>query len=114
VQLLTKELREKLPPLYSQENNADPLVVCKFFTPDANWTWYAYEGSPVDKDGYYDTNKEKVGFLFFGLVSGLDVEIGYFSLSELEKVRGQFGLPVERDKFFVPAPLSQVRKWHET
>jgi len=35
MQLLTRELRRKLPALYSQENVADPMVICKFFTPDA-------------------------------------------------------------------------------
>ena len=90
----------QLPALYSQENNPDPLVVCKFFTPDAGWTWYAIEGSPVDADGFYDTDKPKVDFLFFGLVSGLDVELGYFSLSELQRIRGKFVLHVVRDRFF--------------
>ncbi len=113
MQLLTKELKVKLPPLYSQDRNPDPLVVCKFFTPDSNWTWYAYEGSPVDEEGYYDTNKEKVDFLFFGLVVGLDVELGYFSLAELQSVHGALGLPVERDCWFLPKPLSEVRKLHE-
>ena len=62
------------------------------------------------QDGYYDTDKEKVDFVFFGLVSGLDVELGYFSLSELKSVRGKFGLPVERDLYFQPTRLSEVKK----
>jgi Protein of unknown function (DUF2958) len=85
------------------------MVVCKFFTPDADWTWYAIEGSPVDEDGYYDTDKEKVDFLFFGLVSGIAVELGYFSLAELESVRGPFGLRIERDLYFEPTRLSEVK-----
>jgi Protein of unknown function (DUF2958) len=89
---LTNDLIKTLPALYSQEDNPDPMVVCKFFTPDAGWTWYAIEGSPVDEDRYYDTDKKKVDFVFFGLVSGLEVELGYFSLSELTRIRGAFGL----------------------
>jgi hypothetical protein len=85
------------------------MVVCKFFTPDGGWTWYVIEGSPVDEDGFYDTAKPKVDFIFFGLVSGLEVELGYFSLSELESVRGAFGLPVERDLYFQPTRLSEVK-----
>ena len=81
MKLLTQDLLKRLPALYSQEDNPDPMVVCKFFTPDAGWTWYAIEGSPVDEHGYYDTDKEKVDYLFFGLVSGAGVELGYFSLS---------------------------------
>ncbi len=110
MQLLTEELKRKLPPLYSQDNNPDPLVVCKFFTPDSSWTWYAYEGSPVDDNGFYDTDKEKVDYIFFGLVDGLEVELGYFSLNEMESVRGPWGLPIERDIFFKPTLLSRVRE----
>jgi DUF2958 family protein len=112
MKLLTKELLKKLPPLYSQENNPDPLVICKFFTLDAQWTWYVTEGSPVDKNGFYDTDQEKVDFCFFGLVVGIETELGYFSLSELQTVRGALGLPVERDRFFVPKLLSEVEKLH--
>ena len=112
MKLLTKELLKKLPPLYSQENNPDPLVICKFFTPDAGWTWYVTEGSPVDESGFCDTDKEKVDFCFFGLVIGVETELGYFSLSELQGVRGVFGLPVERDLFFRPMLLSEVEKLH--
>jgi hypothetical protein len=107
---LTQALRTSLPALYSQENTPDPRVVCKFFTPDAGWTWYVIEGSPVDANGYYDTDKPKVDFLFFGLVSGAEVELGYFSLSELKSIRGPFGLPVERDEYFEPTRLSEVKK----
>ncbi len=106
---MTKDLAKALPALYSQENNPDPLVVCKFFTPDAGWTWYAIEGSPVDADGFYDTDKPKVDFVFFGLVSGIEVELGYFSLSELTSIRGRLGWPVERDLYFTPTRLSEVK-----
>ena len=109
MKLLTKALVKKLPALYSQEDNPDPMVVCKFFTPDAGWTWYAIEGSPVDENGYYDTDKEKVDFVFFGLVAGLEVELGYFSLSELKSIRGKYGLPVERDLSFEPTRLSAIK-----
>jgi len=85
------------------------MVLVKLFTPDAGWTWYAIEGSPVDANGYYDTDKPKVDFLFFGLVSGLEVELGYFSLSELQSIRGKFGLAVERDLYFEPTRLSEVK-----
>ncbi len=85
MKLLTEELKKQLPPLYSQQSEKDPLVICKFFHPLSFWTWYAIEGSPVDEDGYYDTDKEKVDFLFFGWVYGDFPELGYFSLSAVEK-----------------------------
>ena len=99
IELLTNELREMLPPLYSQEHEEDPLVICKFFTPDSNWTFYTVEFDGED--------------LFFGWVVGFEKELGYFSLSELEHARGPLGLSIERDIHFLPTRLSEVRKLHE-
>lgn len=99
VKLLTKEIRGKLPPLYSQENVKDPMVWVKFFTPDSSWTWYGIEFDGKDT--------------FFGWVVGHEKEIGYFSLSELASTRGPMGLAIERDKWFRPMPLSEVKKLHE-
>jgi len=99
MKLLTEELRKKIPPLYSQEENPDPIVHCKFFTPDSSWTWYVIEFDGEDT--------------FFGYVVGFVPELGYFSLSELESIRGPLGLPVERDLYFEPKPLSEIKKQHE-
>lgn len=113
-ELLDAETRARLPDLYSQdEKGLDALAQVKFFTPDSNWTWYASEGSYVDEDGYFGTNKEKVDFLFFGLVSGLEIELGYFSLSELEGAHGPLALPIERDLYFEPKTLRELQEWHE-
>ena len=93
--LLTKEILKQLPPLDSGESKGmDALAVLKFFTPDAHWTWYATEFDGKDQ--------------FFGLVDGDELELGYFSLSELQEVRGQLGLPVERDRFFQPIMLGKL------
>jgi len=115
--LLPDTLKERMPPLYSQEEVADPMVHCKFFDPVGSWTWYATEGSPVDEDGYYDTNKPKVDYLFFGLVVGFAAELGHFSLEELKTVkeglRGIRALPIERDVYFRPQRLSEIRRQQE-
>src|SRR5258708_32509518 len=106
--LLDAESRACLPELYSgEEKGLDAVAQVTFFSPDSNWTWYATGGSPVDDDGFYDTDKEKVDFLFFGLVAGHEIEMGYFSLSELEAARGPLGLPVERDLHFTPKTLKE-------
>ena len=94
MKLLTADLRSQLPQLYSQEEVEEPKAIAKFFTPDSNWTWYASEFDGVDT--------------FFGLVDGFEKELGYFSLKELESLRGAFGLPVERDLWFEPTPLSEL------
>lgn len=97
MKLLTEELRKTLPRLYSQQEQTDPMVYAKFFTPDSNWTWYVMEGEPVGDD-----------FRFFGYVRGLEEEWGYFLLSELESVRGPLHLPVERDLYFHPGHFTDV------
>lgn len=100
MKLLTKELRTKLPKLYATENTPleEKMAVVKFFTPDSSWTWYAVEGQEEDGD-----------FTFFGLVHGFEKEWGYFSLKELESVRGRLGLPIERDKWFEPTKIKDIR-----
>lgn len=109
-ELLPESIRAQLPPLYSQEQlGLEALARVKFFTPSANWTWYVSEGSPVDEDGYYDTDKAKVDFIFFGLVAGLEVELGFFALSELQEIRGPLGLPIERDHHFEPTTLQKLK-----
>ena len=94
---LTDELRARLPPLYSQEAEAEPIVYAKFFLPGTGWTWYVTEGSQQEGD-----------FLFFGFVVGLERELGYFLLSELESVRGPLNLAVERDLSFRQGKLIDV------
>src|SRR5260221_14651003 len=90
--LLDTDTRAKLPALYSQEQlGLEAVAQVKFFTPDSSWVWYASEGSEVDEDGYYDTDKAKIDFVFFGLVAGLENELGYFSLAQLEQARGSMG-----------------------
>lgn len=118
MKLLTTELKQRIPPLYSQEQTEDPLVVCKFFTPDSGWTWYVIEGSPTcQAHGFYDCDDPACGkpatwnaYTFFGLVDGFEQELGYFALKEMESARGPLGLPIERDLHWKPKPLSQVNK----
>jgi hypothetical protein len=99
MKLITKEIEEKLPPLYSQENNDNPKIIVKFFTPWSNWSWFVTEG-----------RKEEDGdWLLFGMVHGHEKELGYFTLSELESVRGPGGLKIERDLYFEGKHLEDVR-----
>jgi len=100
MKLLNDELIKILPPLYSTENIKDPLIQCKFFTPDSSWTWYVLE---------YDKTNE----IFFGYVCGFENELGYFSLEELESVTGALNLNIERDISFKPKKLSVIRKEHQ-
>src|SRR5271157_4144689 len=52
-------------------------------------------------------------YLFFGLIFGQETEMGYFSLVELEQIRGTGiarGLGIERDLHWTPRTLSECRK----
>lgn len=73
----------------------DPMPVVRFFNPVGSATWLATE---LDEDG-----------ILFGLADlGFGCpELGSFALTELEAVRLQFGLGIERDLGFAANhPLS--------
>ena len=100
MKLLTKELVERFNNVGSQEEVKDPLVITKFFNPTGAGTWYATEYNPETK-------------MFFGYVSifgDWNDEWGYFSLVELESLKGPFGLGIERDLYFDSKPFSQIGK----
>lgn len=98
--LVTDALREQFPKLYDNEDlGLDAPALAKYFTPDSHWTWYASEFDGED--------------IFFGLVVGFEIELGYFSLSELAQVRGSLDLPVERDLHYEPQSLRELRDYHQ-
>ncbi len=96
MKLMTQELRKSLPGLYEQDGlGGEAVVSLKYFTPWANWTWYV--------TGYSDEEG-----LFFGLVDGLERELGYFTLAQLESIEGPVGLKIERDLYWVPKKLNEI------
>ena len=98
MKLMTKEIRKRLPPLRAQDGKGgDAVAYLKLFTPSSSWTWYITEGSQQGDD-----------FLMFGLVDGLEKELGYVSLKELESVKGPMGLPIERDLYWKPKTLKEI------
>ncbi|MDK3075485.1 DUF2958 domain-containing protein [Sedimentitalea sp. JM2-8] len=98
MKLLLKEHTEKLieqgratsAAQLEGANEPDHMPVVKLFTPDAGCTWLISELDPDDPD------------LAFGLCDlGVGCpELGSVRISEIESVRGVFGLPVERDRHF--------------
>ncbi|MBF0504833.1 MAG: DUF2958 domain-containing protein [Candidatus Omnitrophica bacterium] len=97
MELITKELEARFPPLYAMEDKKpkEVKIIAKFFDPCGSWTWYATEYDPVER-------------IFFGLVRGHEVEMGYFSLDELEAVKGRLGLGIERDLYFGDHTLAEA------
>jgi len=85
-------------PLYSQENESDPKVICKLFDPCGSATWFLLEYDPVEKRA-------------FGFVTGMTAdEFGYISLTEMESIEGPLGIGIEQDLYFKQKKLSEVKK----
>ena len=79
----------------------DLVPVVKLFTPDAGGTWLLTESSPADPDVLFGLCDLGMGF----------PELGHVSLRELMSIRGNMGLPVERDRFFeADAPISDYAR----
>ena len=96
MELLTQELIEQIPPLYEQEGKGEnALAYVKLCTPDSNFTWFITE---------YDADEK----MCFGLIDGFEKELGYFSLNEIEQIKGSMGLKVERDISFRPTKLKDL------
>lgn len=98
MKLITKQLQKELAkyPLYSQDGKGeDAVVVCKFFL--QGYTWYVLEAEKADND-----------YEFFGIIVGQHTEYGYFTLSQLESVTGQWGMRVERDRGFKPTKVKDL------
>jgi hypothetical protein len=85
------ETHQALTAENADGNTPAHYPVVKLFTPDANCTWLLSEIEP-------DTDED----IAFGLCDlGLGFpELGSVSITEIKTVRGRFGLPVERDKYF--------------
>lgn len=97
MKLLTEELKQKLPDMGETEDIKDPKAQVKLFTPWANWSWYLIE---------YDEEKE----LAFGLADGFEQELGYIDLKEIKALEGPAGLKVERDKWWQPKTVSEIKE----
>ena len=94
--LITKEIKNKIPKLYEQDGKGSAAVVyLKLFTPDGGWTGYFTEFDGEDT--------------LFGWAGNGEKEMGYSSLSEIQGVRGHLGLPIERDKWFTPTTLGEIK-----
>jgi hypothetical protein len=83
-----RSFRSKSWDTPNEEMGMAAVGLVKYFTPYSNWTWYASEFDGKDR--------------FFGLVSGFEIGLGYFLLSELASLRGPMRLPIERDLHYVP------------
>jgi hypothetical protein len=96
MKLITKEIKRKACAQFHLEACLDQKVVAKFFDPQGSWSWFLMNQDPDDPD------------YLWGIVKGFEIEMGSFSLSELEGYVGRFGLKIERDINFKPMLASDV------
>ena len=97
MKLMTKEIETRAKAQYPKGNDLESQkVVAKFFDPCGSWSWYLMNEDPEDPD------------YLWGIVKGFEVEIGSFSLSEIQTTRNKLGIGIERDKFFTPMRAKDV------
>ena len=95
--LLTQAQKNKLVENHkAQDGTKEFKAVVKLFNPTGVGTWYLSELDP-------ETN------IAFGLCEIHEKELGYVSLDELSDFKGQFGLGIERDKYFTPKTLEECK-----
>lgn len=87
---LAKNGRANAERMADDGNTIDFFPVVKLFTPDGAATWLLSETDPEDTDIAF-------GLCDLGVGSP---ELGSVRISELEAVRGAYGLPIERDHHF--------------
>jgi hypothetical protein len=108
MKMMTKEIASKLVAadkafLADPEGRTGDEVIVKFFSPWGNANWHIVTATPLDKNGEPDYENagnaadwHMFGFCDLGIGPGC-AELGYVLLSELEGIKGPFGLKIERE-----------------
>ena len=95
MKLMTDEIAKQATEQYDKGSDMEQMVVAKYFDPMGSWKWFLMN---MDKDGDY----------CWGIVEGNEVEMGSFSMKELEGIKRPFGLGIERDLYFEPMRAKDV------
>jgi len=97
--LLPDEVRTRLPPLYGQRAETDPLVYARLFVPGTSVAWYVTECSPEGEE-----------FVLYALAVDETGERSweYVTLSAVEAFRSPSGIQPARDIDFNSVPASAV------
>ena len=115
MKLITKEIANKLNKadqhFIATGETSQPIVV-KFFASWGAASWHivsatplnAINGEPCELENAKDWHMFGLCDLWLGFP-----ELGYVLLSQLQEIRGQFGLTVERDMYYGNHTLDEVR-----
>ena len=95
MELLTKEIKEQATKQYDKGSDMEQMVVAKYFDPMGSWKWFLMN---MHKDDDY----------CWGIVKGNEVEMGSFSMKELESIQLPLGMKIERDRYFEPMEAKDV------
>lgn len=96
MKLMTKAIQKQAEKQYALGADMNQKVVAKYFNPAGTGTWYLMNKSPHVSD------------YAWGIVDLFDVEMGSFSINELESISLPFGLKIERDMYFEPMKAKDV------
>ena len=98
MKLLTKAIQKLLQREYEKpEDQKTNMAYAKFFNPTGAGTWYLMEQDPY-------TGR------IFGYAHITEWEYGWFDFEEMAQYKGHFGLGIERDLWFEPTPIEDIKK----
>jgi len=96
MKLLTKTIEKKLRKNSANQYKTDNKAVLKVFNPTGSQSWYLSE---------LDDNNVAFGICDLGFGTP---EYGYVSLTELQEVKGAYGIGMERDMYFDASSLPEI------
>ena len=89
---MTKEIQKKAVKQFDQGSDMEQQVVAKFFDAMGSWKWFLMNMDGSDED------------YCWGIVKGHEVEMGSFSLKELQSMSPR----IQRDLYFEPKKASEI------
>ena len=97
MKLLTKSIKEQAKEQYDKGSDMEQMVVAKYFNPIGNGTWYLM--NLADDEDYA-----------WGIVDMFAIEMGSFSMRELQSIQLPLNMGIERDKYFEPIKADELWK----
>ena len=94
---MTKAIKKQAEKQYDLGSDMEQMVVAKYFNPTGNGTWYLMN---MDEDEDY----------CWGIVDLFAIEMGSFSMRELQSIQLPLNMGIERDKYFEPIKASELWK----
>ena len=88
---MTKEIQKKAEKQFDEGSDMEQMVVAKYFDAMGGWKWFLM-------------NKKKDDSYCWGIVKGHAVEMGSFSIKELQSMSPR----IQRDLYFEPMKAKDV------